>query len=70
MTSMNQDSLTLEQTNEVRISLGLAPIGGELPEGEEPAVDEDDLAEANYAQRRDEMKRAKDEADVKERIEK
>jgi len=68
--SMNQESLTLEQSNAVRISLGMAPIGGAIPEGEEPEIDEDEAAEANYAQRRVEMKKAKDESDVKEKIEK
>lgn len=68
--SMNQDSLTLEETNKVRLSLGLAPIGGEVADGEEVPVDEDEAAEANYAQRREETKKAKSEADIKERIDK
>ena len=66
--SMNQESLTVEETNKVRVSLGLAPIGGPVPEGEDAPVDADAVAEANYAQRRDEMKKAKAEADLKERI--
>ena len=68
--SMNQDSLTLEETNKVRVSLGLAPIGGPVLEGEDAPVDADAVAEANYAQRRQEMKKAKAEEDLKERISK
>ena len=65
---MTADSPTLEEVNALRIAAGLAPIGGDLAEGEEPPVDEDEAAEANYAQRRDEMRRAKEEADIRERI--
>jgi U4/U6.U5 tri-snRNP-associated protein 1 len=68
--SMNQDSLTIEETNKVRISLGLAPIGGPLAEGEEAPPDLDAVAEANFAERKAEMKKAKSEAEIKERIEK
>ncbi len=59
--SVNQESLTLEETNKVRISLGLAPIGVALAEGEEGPVDEDAVAEANFAERRAEMRKAKEE---------
>jgi U4/U6.U5 tri-snRNP-associated protein 1 len=59
--SMNQDTLTLEESNKVRVSLGLAPIGVELAEGEEAPVDEDEIAEANFAERRAQMKKEKDE---------
>ena len=68
--SMNQESLTLEETNKVRVSLGLAPIGADVGDDEEVPVDSDIIAEANYAQRRDEMRKAKAEADLKERIDK
>lgn len=70
---MNQDALTLDETNRVRMSLGLKPIGGDggpPAEGEEVVEDRDALAEANFEQRRNEMKKAKAEADLKERIEK
>ena len=66
--SMNQEGLSLEETNKMRISLGLKPIGAEVEDGEEAPVDEDDLAEANFAQRKQEMKKAKEETDLKERI--
>ena len=66
--SMNQEGLSLKETNKMRISLGLKPIGAEVEDGEEAPVDEDDLAEANFAQRKQEMKKAKEETDLKERI--
>ncbi|ORY33488.1 SART-1 protein [Naematelia encephala] len=65
---MNADSLTLEETNKVRISLGLAPIGGPVPEGEDAPVDTDAIAEANFADRKAEMKRKKEEDELKEKI--
>ena len=58
---------SLEETNRLRVAAGLAPIGGGA-ENDEPEVDEDDLAEANFSQRRDEMRRARAETEVKERI--
>ncbi|WWD19575.1 hypothetical protein CI109_104036 [Kwoniella shandongensis] len=70
MSSMNQDSLTLEETNKVRISLGLTPIGAAPAEGEDVPVDKDAEAEANFAQRKEDMRKAKEEKDIKERIEK
>jgi U4/U6.U5 tri-snRNP-associated protein 1 len=63
---MNQDSLTLEETNKVRESLGLAPIGGAVEGSPEP--DEDEVAEANYAKRREEESKAKREQDIKDNI--
>jgi U4/U6.U5 tri-snRNP-associated protein 1 len=70
--SANQDSLTLEETNKVRISLGLKPIGVEDAggDGEDAPVDLDAVAEANFEERRQEMKRAKAEGELKERMEK
>ncbi|WVR07742.1 hypothetical protein IAU60_004785 [Kwoniella sp. DSM 27419] len=68
--SMNQETLTIEEANKVRKSLGLAPIGAAPAEGEEVQPDETSLAEANYAQRREEMQKAKREAEIKESIEK
>lgn len=67
---MNADSLTLDETNRVRISLGLKPIGETdgAEGGEDAPVDTDLLAEENYAQRRREMAAAKKEADLKENI--
>jgi U4/U6.U5 tri-snRNP-associated protein 1 len=63
---MNQDSLTLEETNKVRASLGLAPIGGEVEGTPEP--DEDEVAEANYAKRREAESKAKREQEIKDSI--
>jgi U4/U6.U5 tri-snRNP-associated protein 1 len=64
--SMNADSLTLEETNKVRASLGLAPIGGETEGTPEP--DEDEIAEANYAKRREAEQKAKREQEIKDNI--
>jgi len=70
-TSVNQDSLTLEETNKVRISLGLKPIGADDgADGEDAPVDLDAVAEANFEERRQEMKRAKEEEAIRERMEK
>jgi U4/U6.U5 tri-snRNP-associated protein 1 len=60
----------MEETNKVRISLGLKPIGEAAAEGEDAPVDTDLLAEENYAQRRVEMAAEKKERDLKEKIEK
>jgi U4/U6.U5 tri-snRNP-associated protein 1 len=64
--SMNQDSLTLEETNKVRASLGLAPIGGATEGTPEP--DEDEIAEDNYAKRREAEQKAKREQEIKDNI--
>jgi HIND motif protein len=49
-----EESISLEETNKIRISLGLKP----LTEDSAPADDKEKQAEANYAKRR--------EAEVKE----
>jgi U4/U6.U5 tri-snRNP-associated protein 1 len=69
--STNQESLTLEETNKVRISLGLKPIGAEEDAGSdgEPVEDKDAIAEENFAQRRADMKRERAEREMKEKIE-
>ncbi|KAI9633988.1 SART-1 protein [Dioszegia hungarica] len=67
---VNSDSLTLEETNRVRVSLGLKPIGEAAAEGEDVPVDTDLLAEENYAQRRVEMAAEKKERELKEKIDK
>lgn len=68
---MNQDSLTLEEANKVRISLGLKPIGA-ADDGDDGEVveDRDAIAEENFAQRRAEMKAERAERELKEKIEK
>ena len=62
---------SLEEINKERIALGMAPIPT-AAEGEEMEIqpDEDDVAAANFAQRKEEMRRAKAEAETKERISK
>ena len=70
MASINSDSLTLEETNKVRASLGLAPIGGPAPEGEDAPVDHEAVAEANYAERRAREKKEREDQELKERIDK
>lgn len=69
---MNQDSLTLEEANKVRISLGLKPIGGadDATSDGEPVEDQDAIAEENFAQRRAEMKASRAERELKEKIDK
>ncbi|KAL1412710.1 hypothetical protein Q8F55_000457 [Vanrija albida] len=68
--SVNQETLTLEETNKVRISLGLAPIGGDDDAaGGEPEPTQEDIAEANFAQRRADERAAKKEKETREQIE-
>ncbi|BEJ17970.1 hypothetical protein CspHIS471_0702470 [Cutaneotrichosporon sp. HIS471] len=69
--SINQDSLTVEEANKVRISLGLKPIGADDDAGSdgEPVEDRDAVAEENFAQRRADMKRERSEREMKEKIE-
>jgi hypothetical protein len=44
-----EESITLEETNKIRISLGLKPLVDDAG----PANDSEKLAEANYAKHRD-----------------
>ncbi|WWC94765.1 hypothetical protein V866_001614 [Kwoniella sp. B9012] len=67
--SMNQESLTIEETLKLREQLGLSTAAPAEGSGEEAPVDKDALAEANYAQRREDMRKEKEEKDLKERIE-
>ncbi|WRT70292.1 uncharacterized protein IL334_007290 [Kwoniella shivajii] len=66
--SMNPEALTIEETLKLREQLGLSTAAP--AEGEEVPIDKDALAEANYAERREDMRKAKEEKDLKERIEK
>lgn len=68
--STPQDSLSLEETNKVRISLGLKPIGAEPDDGEPEEEDRDAVAERNFSERVREEKRQRAENEIKERIEK
>ncbi|KAK6909530.1 hypothetical protein I203_103550 [Kwoniella mangroviensis CBS 8507] len=67
--SMNQESLTIEETLKLREQLGLPTAAPAEGTGEEAPVDKEALAEANYAQRREDMRKEKEEKDLKERIE-
>ncbi|OCF77193.1 U4/U6.U5 tri-snRNP-associated protein 1 [Kwoniella mangroviensis CBS 8886] len=67
--SMNQESLTIEETLKLRKQLGLSTAAPAEGTGEEAPVDKEALAEANYAQRREDMRKEKEEKDLKERIE-
>jgi len=46
--SMEQ-SISLEETNEIRVKLGLKPLGA----NKAPVVDSEKTAESNYAERRE-----------------
>lgn len=50
-----EESISLEETNKIRISLGLKP----LTDDKAPANDKDKEAEENYAKQREEEKGAK-----------
>lgn len=73
---MASESMSLEETNKVRISLGLAPLveddggddGGDAGDAAGVEEDADTIAESNWAQRRDEEKRLKEEKETKERL--
>lgn len=73
---MASESLSLEETNKVRISLGLAPLvdddGGDNADGageaQEVEEDQDSIAEANWAERRAADRRAREEKETKERL--
>ena len=63
------ESLSLEETNKVRISLGLAPLAdSSAGEAANLSDDPDALAESNYATRRAEAAAARSEKEAKERI--
>lgn len=69
-----KESLTLEETNKVRLSLGLKPLkdpnptsGG--PTDEERVLDGDELAERNFRKKVEGERREKEADELKERIE-
>ena len=67
--SFNQDSLSVEETIKMRALLGMKPLGAAADgDGDEPVVDEEAVAEANFAERKEEMRRAKATKDTQERI--
>ena len=64
-----EESMSLDETNRVRVSLGLAPLADEgAGETADLSDDPDALAEANYAQRRQEEAQARTEKEAKERL--
>lgn len=72
MSDFQKDSLTLEETNRLRISLGLKPLTDDSDSkktGEaEPVKSQDDIAAENYRQRQaDELKQREDQ-DLKDRL--
>ena len=68
--SATQETLTLEEANKVRVSLGLAPIGAEVDGGDDAdaPVDQDAVAEANFAERRAKERKEKEERELQEKI--
>lgn len=63
------ESLSLAETNKVRVSLGLAPLADEAAgESANLSDDPDALAESNYASLRAEAAAARSEKEAKERI--
>ncbi|KAJ7650239.1 SART-1 family-domain-containing protein [Roridomyces roridus] len=59
-----EESISLEETNKIRISLGLAP----LTEDAEPANDKDKEAEDNYAKQRDQESKQRESKKIQDRI--
>jgi U4/U6.U5 tri-snRNP-associated protein 1 len=56
-----ESAVSLEETNRIRIELGLRPLGeaaGPTADGEEPPVDKDKEAEENWTRRREEEAKA------------
>ena len=51
-----EESISLEETNKIRISLGLKP----LTDDKAPADDSEKQAESNYAKQREEEAKARD----------
>ncbi|GAA5871043.1 hypothetical protein JCM3774_005096 [Rhodotorula dairenensis] len=66
-----KESLSLEETNKIRVSLGLKPIADPAASSATPAALEGDaLAEANYAKRREAEEKEKEAKELKARIDK
>lgn len=51
-----EESISLEETNKIRISLGLKP----LTDDKAPTEDKEKIAEENYAKKRDEEAKARE----------
>ncbi|RXW25546.1 hypothetical protein EST38_g317 [Candolleomyces aberdarensis] len=59
-----EESISLEETNKIRISLGLKP----LTDDKGPAEDKEKIAEENYTKKREEEAKAREAKKVQERI--
>ncbi|GAA6002424.1 hypothetical protein JCM10207_001112 [Rhodosporidiobolus poonsookiae] len=62
-----KESISLEETNKIRISLGLKPIADPATSSG-PTLDGDALAEDNYAKKRDDERKEKEAKELKDRI--
>ncbi|BGP39887.1 hypothetical protein JCM10450v2_003861 [Rhodotorula kratochvilovae] len=64
-----KESISLEETNKIRVSLGLKPIADPATAaGSDARLDGDALAEDNYAKRREAEQKEKDAQALKERL--
>ena len=75
MSEFQKDELSLEETNKLRISLGLKPLVDDGPSAPAPASpsaptqeDPDQVAARNYAEKTAREKREREETDLKERL--
>lgn len=53
-TNMPDESISLEETNKIRISLGLKPLGGDKTDQTTKTVSKEEEAENNYAKKLEE----------------
>ena len=51
---MPDESISLEETNKIRISLGLKPLGGDKTDQTTKTVTKEEEAENNYVKKREE----------------
>ncbi|KZT56921.1 SART-1 protein [Calocera cornea HHB12733] len=58
---VDAESISLEETNKIRISLGLKPLTADPP----PAASEDQIAEKNYEEERERQRKEKDAERIK-----
>lgn len=69
-----ESSLSLEESNKLRIQLGLKPLTADSDDeaaGEEssdPLARQEDKANENYRQRKEEARRTREEQEIRERI--
>ncbi|PWN30464.1 hypothetical protein BDZ90DRAFT_257546 [Jaminaea rosea] len=76
MSEFQKESLSLEETNKVRISLGLKPLVDDSASAkkdkdggaEEAPKDKDQIAEENYKKRREQEAKAKEDEEIRQRI--